>query len=157
MFIYYFVHVDLPLADAKEALLDLVSGIPGAADAAFRKGEAILKAGARSKIVAKRVEIFIGRPLTVNEELVIPLRWEATGPTDLFPVMEAELRLAAVDPVLSRVCLQGTYEPPLGALGRALDRAVLHRVAEATVKHFVDELADELVGNPRHGLKQALA
>ena len=38
------------------------------------------------------------------------------------------------------VIFRGSYEPPLKALGRLLDRAVLHRLAEASAKAFLDQL-----------------
>ncbi|HEX5903035.1 MAG TPA: hypothetical protein VF028_07985 [Actinomycetota bacterium] len=36
------------------------------------------------------------------------------------------------------------YEPPLGLVGRAADRALLHRVAEATFKDFLERVATRL-------------
>jgi hypothetical protein len=44
--------------------------------------------------------------------------------------------------------LAGSYRPPLGALGEALDRAILHRVAAATIRNFVSHLAAEIAGQP---------
>ena len=37
--------------------------------------------------------------------------------------------------------MSARYVPPFGAVGRALDRALLSRVAEATVKDFLDRVA----------------
>jgi hypothetical protein len=34
--------------------------------------------------------------------------------------------------------------PPLGAVGQAVDRVLLHRVAEATVKDFLDRLGQAI-------------
>ena len=41
----------------------------------------------------------------------------------------------------TQLSLRGSYTPPLGWVGEALDRALLHRVAESTVKEFVDRIA----------------
>ena len=52
--------------------------------------------------------------------------------------------------------MSARYVPPLGVMGRALDRAVLSRVAEATLKDFLDRVADRLVahvGRPPAGLQ----
>jgi len=80
----------------------------------------------------------------------LALRWEATGPgSGLFPVLDADLTLTpAPGPGPGSVLkLAGVYRPPLGLVGQALDRAVLHRVAVATVRRFlaqvVAQLADE--------------
>jgi len=44
----------------------------------------------------------------------------------------------------TRVMLNGCYRPPLGRLGAGLDRAVLHRVASATIRALLRSIADEL-------------
>jgi hypothetical protein len=78
----------------------------------------------------------------------LALRWEATGPGGaLFPVLDADLRLAPDDEG-SVLTLVGAYRPPLGPLGQALDRALLHRVAAATVRSFLARVATQLTGHP---------
>lgn len=150
MFIYYFVHVSRPNDESRRILLRLLDGISEAADIAYRKGESLLmKAGPEPGPVAKTVRLTVGIPLVLEDETVIPLSWQATGVTRLFPKLEAELRLAPVSDRVSKLSLQGSYQPPLGALGEALDRAVLHRVAESTIKHFVDRIGQAVVGWPQ--------
>lgn len=58
--------------------------------------------------------------------------------------MDADLLLAPLGTQLTQLALRGSYRPPLGALGRAADRALLHRIAEASVKGFVDRIARAL-------------
>jgi hypothetical protein len=70
------------------------------------------------------------------------LRWEVTGPGGgLFPVLDADLELVRAGPQSTWLTLNGAYRPPLGALGQALDRAILHRVASATVRGFLSSIA----------------
>jgi hypothetical protein len=72
---------------------------------------------------------------------VMALRWEATGPgTGLFPAMDADLTLLPHGQDRTLLTLAGAYRPPLGAVGAALDRAVLHRVAMTTVQRFVTRI-----------------
>jgi hypothetical protein len=79
--------------------------------------------------------------------MTVPLRWEATGMGgDLFPVFDGDLVLKAEDEGRSRVGLVGSYRPPLGRTGVTLDRAVMGRVAEATVRSFVNALAGAILG-----------
>jgi hypothetical protein len=40
----------------------------------------------------------------------------------------------------TQLAISARYRPPLGAVGRAVDRVLLHRVAEATVKDFLDRV-----------------
>ena len=78
----------------------------------------------------------------------LALRWEATGPGGgLFPALDADLRLAP-DGDGSVLTLAGAYRPPLGPMGDALDRTLLHRVAAATVRSFLARVAAQLTGHP---------
>ncbi len=73
------------------------------------------------------------------------LRWEVSGAGGaLFPVLDADLTLTPDGEERTRLALAGAYRPPLGGVGAALDRAVLHRVATATVRSFVTSLGDAI-------------
>jgi hypothetical protein len=73
------------------------------------------------------------------------LRWEATGAAgELFPVLDADLTLTPDVEGRSRLGLVGSYRPPLGRAGAAVDRAIMNRVALATVRSLLDNIADLL-------------
>ena len=91
--------------------------------------------------VSKNVEIDVGAPVASTGKTWIPITWRATGPTGLFPVLDAELEFASLGTELTQLSLSGRYQPPLGLVGKTIDRALLSRVAEATIKDFVDRLA----------------
>ncbi len=148
MFIYYFVHLDRSFGEARAQLLEVLSGLDGMAAAAYREGEEIrakLRLG-EYPAVAKVVRLEVGEPVGEDETMLLPIVWKATGTPGLFPRMEAEVVLAELGPVLTQLSLRGSYRPPLGPLGRVLDRALLHRVAEASVKGFVDRVARTIEG-----------
>jgi len=42
----------------------------------------------------------------------------------------------------------GVYRPPLGPLGEALDRVILHQVADATIRNFAVRIAAQITGRP---------
>lgn len=72
----------------------------------------------------------------------LALRWEVTGPGGaLFPVLDADVELVQAGPQTTWLTLAGAYRPPLGALGEALDRAILHRIASATIRDFLSRIA----------------
>jgi len=71
----------------------------------------------------------------------IPLTWRAVKASGAFPMMKAELQIYPLTPTETQLELAGTYEPPLGALGRTIDKALLHRLAEASVLQFIQEVA----------------
>ena len=76
----------------------------------------------------------------------LALRWEAAGPGGgLFPVLDADLKLAALGEG-TVLTMAGSYRPPLGSLGEALDRTILHRVAAATIRSFLTRVAAQITG-----------
>ena len=154
MFIYYFVHLNRSFDEARGRLLEVLSGLDGMAAAAYREGEEIrARIGVvESPAVAKTVRLEVGEPVGEDGTMLLPVVWEATGTPGLFPRMEAEVVLAALGPALTQLSLRGSYRPPLGPIGRVLDRALLHRVAEASVKGFVDRIARALQTHQENAL-----
>jgi hypothetical protein len=99
--------------------------------------------GARRPSMEVIVRLLPGR--RVGKSFVIPLRWEVTGPAGaLFPALDANLELGAVDPAVSRLSVIGRYEPPLGRLGTTMDRAGMSKVASATMTALLHELETQL-------------
>ncbi len=96
-------------------------------------------------IVSRLVEVRFRDLVQHQDSAVLTLRWEATGPGGgLVPALDADLTLTPVSGQ-TRLRLDGSYRPPLGALGEHLDRAILHRVAAATIGSFVACVAAAIV------------
>jgi hypothetical protein len=98
--------------------------------------------------VNKRVEVRVGDAYRIPEKTTLPIAWFASGSERLFPSLEANLELAALGERRSQRSISARYTPPLGAVGRALDRALMHRVADATVKDFVGWVVDASAPRP---------
>jgi hypothetical protein len=71
----------------------------------------------------------------------ISLEWRAAKSPRLFPAMTAELLLFALSPTETQLELRGSYQPPMGKLGDALDAAGGRRFAEASVTQFLQQVA----------------
>jgi hypothetical protein len=80
----------------------------------------------------------------ISPAMRISLGWEATRATPLFPVMQAELSLWPLTSTETQLEIEGEYRPPLGAVGNVLDAALGHRVAEASVHRFLDDIVEQL-------------
>lgn len=145
VFVQYYGMVERPFAEVEADLVALGDGLDRSADVAYRRGEDLVARVGGSGI-AKTVLLDMGSPNRGEASTSIPLVWWATGTPALFPTMEAELTVAPMGDDLTQVLFQGTYKPPLGAVGRAIDRAVLHRFAEMSVKDFVDRVVGLLSG-----------
>lgn len=74
----------------------------------------------------------------------LQLEWEATKMPRLFPFMRAELAIYPLTPTETQLDFSGRYEPPLGVLGSAVNALIGHRIAEASVHHFLTDVADYL-------------
>ena len=98
---------------------------------------------------SKLVEVHCRDLTATSDSAGLALRWEATGPGGgLFPALDADITLAPVGEHATVLALAGTYRPPLGAVGAVLDRAVLYRVASATVRDFLSRVADAIAHPP---------
>jgi hypothetical protein len=143
MFLRYYVELDLPAEQAEKALLDFPSTwLPALADSAVERAEPLLAEvgiGRPSLRVTKCVTVRLGQPVRFPSKLSIPMTWDPDG--WLLPQLHAELELGTLGKDRSQLALSGRYDPPLGTVGRTVDRIALHRIAEATIKDFLDRLA----------------
>ena len=71
----------------------------------------------------------------------IELEWEAAKMRNLFPLMKAELLVYPLTATETQLELSGNYEPPFGLLGSAVDGVAGNRIAEASVQHFITDVA----------------
>jgi hypothetical protein len=141
MFTKHSVYIEQPVAACTEALL---GGPP--------KWFLDLGGKKTSKVglhiagipVRKRVELELGEPVRTATWTVIPIEWKATFPQQLFPMMTGRIELAPVDKDVTRLTVSGMYEAPLGRVGRQLDEALMHRVADATVHELAESIAERL-------------
>ena len=143
MFVSYRTQVPISMAEVEHRLDDVRAHLGSWADVAYRDGEELrARVGPNRGSLAKEVRLEIGIAEIHRAGLVYPIRWSATGAGVLFPVLNADLKLAHVGSDQTTISLEGTYEPPLGPLGRAVDRIMLRKVADATIKAWVDRLAE---------------
>jgi hypothetical protein len=93
--------------------------------------------------------------LTSHEDFaVVAIRWEATGPGGaLFPALDADIKLTPAGDDATMLTVSGAYRPPLGSLGAGLDRMIMHRVAQATIRAFTHDIAAALA-DPAVSLEQ---
>jgi hypothetical protein len=91
-----------------------------------------------TKIEEKASEA-LGAPVTH-----LHLEWEAARMPSLFPLMKAELSIYPLTRTETQLDFAGLYEPPLGAVGNAVNAIAGHRIAEVSVHRFVSDVAEHL-------------
>lgn len=102
--------------------------------------------------LAKAVSVRLGALRREGEHAVVPLSWDATGLPGLFPRLEAQLQVRALDPERSELRVSGYYFPPLGRTGKLVDEAVLGRLARATVRSFLRQVARTIEDAPANSV-----
>ncbi|MFZ0179395.1 MAG: hypothetical protein WAL84_05920 [Candidatus Dormiibacterota bacterium] len=73
-----------------------------------------------------------------------PHIWWAPGATRLFPHLDGDLEFAPLGARTSQITLMGSYDPPLGFVGRRADVLLLHRIAEASIRSFLIRVSRNL-------------
>lgn len=119
-------------------------------DAVLADPAAALRAGAELRAKAGPVEV--GAPVDIKvvdvEEdtqntprTLVTLEWAAVRSPRLFPTMRGTLSIYALSPTETQLDFAGTYDPPLGIVGDALDAVAMQRLARDSVAGFVKDVA----------------
>lgn len=136
--------VAVPPSEAQRRVEDALrtDGLLSISSSAFAEGaRLLLRAGVLG--VTKQVEVQALSPYRRDDAVVVvAFTWHATGFFgDLFPVFDANLELSPSDRAgHTTITLVGSYRPPAGKVGRALDRVLMHQVAQATAEKFLDQV-----------------
>jgi hypothetical protein len=144
------VLLTVSFAQACERLAQLTEngGLVSASEDAYRHGAVhIVRVGVPG--LSKLVRVQVRELARTDTSTGLAMRWEATGPGGrLFPVLDADIRLTPAGEQATLLTMTGAYRPPLGSLGDVLDRGILYRVADATIRNFVAEVAAQIGGQP---------
>jgi len=153
MFLRYYVELPLPLGSVEEALLGSPEWLSELAGEAQRRGDSLLAevgVGPLGARLGRRVTVELGAPVRFPSMTSLPLTWEPLGMGGLLPRLEADLEVGPLGEDRTQLAISARYRPPLGVVGRAVDRVLLHRVAEATVKDFLDRVGQAItLSRPR--------
>lgn len=145
MLVHDYTYIRAPAGAIRTRLVEGAHGwIDRLATNAAAKGDALrLRLGPRGTHgpVAKEITVEVGRAVPRGGATLVPLTWHATGAPLLFPVFTGDIEIAAIGGDETELSIFGHYDPPLGAVGEMLDRGGLHRIAEASVRVFLLELA----------------
>lgn len=149
-----FDYVNRPYARVRDALIaDAEAVFRDATRAAATRAHDVASAlhvslggveiGAGIAITVGKIEESSGnRPSTSTTR--VALEWEAAEHPRLFPEMKGVLSVYALTDTETQLDFAGTYTPPLGAIGSAIDAVVGHRIAEASLHRFVMDVAAHL-------------
>ena len=130
MLLYDFFQLDRPFDDVAPVLAGGESWLGPLADEATADGRALqvrigLSDGPWSP--GKQFRVTLGEPYERDGMIAVPMRWEATGPKGLFPLLTGDLEIVRLGPDCTHVALQARYD-------------LLHHVAESSIRSFLRRL-----------------
>ena len=143
--------LDRPFDELARRLLD----DPGSAFAdtlwpSQRVAMAELDATVAGVHVDRHVVLEMGEPYPRGtRELVVPIRWRAADHPRAYPTADAVLELVALSthPPRTQVSIVGTYQPPFGWLGDALDRLGGEHIASSSLEHLLEHVTARLTAS----------
>jgi hypothetical protein len=148
VFIRSYVVVARPIAEVEAGIATGVDEwMPDMAEHANGDGEKLLSElgfNLGKRRIGRRIKVEIGAPKVTAGLMFMPIRWQSATESGLFPTLEGVLEVAALGSARTQLGLSATYEPPMGLIGKIADRALFHRVAEVTVKDFLERIGDRL-------------
>lgn len=155
MFIGGVAQLDVGFAAAWDRLAGLARGgalLSTSQDACDQESASLVWAGEAG--LPKLVRVQVRELASSNESAGIAIRWEATGAGGAqFPVLDADVRLAPAGDRVTVLTMAGSYRPPFGVLGHAVERVILDRIAVATVHNFLGQVAEQVAsGDHLHAI-----
>ncbi len=142
----YFVELELPVAAVEAALDELPKEwfLAMANKAHARALGFLLEADPDSgdDVAGEVVELGM-EPATRHRSTTIrTMAWALIGPHSAKPLLEADLEVGSLGYRRSQLAVAGRYHVPGSSTKRGIDRGAAQRVGEATIKEFVDGLAN---------------
>jgi hypothetical protein len=149
MFLKSYVEIEAGFEAIQAAMLsDPGQWLDGLAAAAEEEGERLLVEVGLEVVggrLGRSAELAVGQPQVTAIVASLPVRIRVHGNRRLFPSFYGSVDAAWLGPRRTQLALSLQYEPPLGVLGRAMDRTLLHRVAETVAHDFLKRAAQRLV------------
>ena len=146
-------YVNRPHEQVHEALLADALGIfarathSAAARAHHLGAELRVRIGAleiATDVEIQVVEVLNARSPDDRPATRLDLTWQSKRRPGLFPEMTGSLWAYPLAPRETQIEFIGTYDPPLGLLGDAIDAVAMGQIAEASVQRFVSDIASFL-------------
>ena len=141
----YYLELARP-ADAVEAVLsqDPQAWLPEIVRASNRRGlEIVCKVGLNigRRRIDREVSLNVSGPHQLGDTCVIPIAWTPTAEHSMLPSLDGDLEVSPLGDDRAQLAISASYRPPLGWLGALSDRVLMRRVAEVTIKDFLDHVA----------------
>lgn len=145
-FVRYFVEMHLPMAAVEQALDQLPpEWLVALARRAHARGLRLLlesDADLGADLAGTLAELSVESTRRSGSMTIRPMAWTLIGPASSMPLLRGDLEVGSLGPHRIQLALSGRYFLPSVREHARLDRGTAQRVGEATIKEFVDGLAN---------------
>lgn len=151
--LHVYDYVNAPFSAVREAILRDAAAIfqRATTSAASRAGD--LGATLRVDVGPLQVGVDVSVEIKGHRDEVtalgdrsthVSIAWSAKRASGLFPSLDGTLSLLPLGSKETQVDLHARYQPPLGLVGDALDAVAGRRVAEASLRRFIEDVCARL-------------
>ncbi len=153
MFLKTYVELAKPFDQVRQVLLDDVDRwLPNLAQETGQEGERMLVdvglAVGRRRL-RRPAQLLVGSAQVSERLASLPIQLRMRRSDGLFPSFDGFLEAAWLGRERTQLVLEAQYEPPLGLMGRALDRGMLHRVAETAARGLLEAVAARIAAEAK--------
>ena len=93
--------------------------------------------------IRQDVAVTLGVPRSAEGEAWVPISWEPVSHMRMLPSFEGALEVVDQDGA-SELSITGTYHVPLGVVGRFGDGLVGRRLAQQSIRTFLERVAQQI-------------
>jgi hypothetical protein len=142
--VHDFAHVKRPANEIAESITTDPGGWPArlAAAAWDDERQVITRVGPGDPLLKRSVVVTIG-PVRSSRggTTTVPIHWNDRAHPNLFPTLDGDLVVTPLADDRARLEMLARYDPPFGAAGQVVDDALLHGLAESTIRAFLTNAA----------------
>jgi hypothetical protein len=145
-FLRYFVELELPMAAVETALDQLpAEWLVAVANKAHDRALGLMLEAdpfAGDDLAGAMVVLGMGPATRHGSTTIRTMAWALIGAHSAKPLLEADLEVGSLGHRRTQLAVAGRYYVPGSGTNRRIDRGGAQRLGEATIKEFVDGLAD---------------
>ena len=149
MLLHDLIRVEVPMASDRDRVLGPEgNGWVTLVDRATTDGKDAgrIRLGLRGdrSLVSKTLHVEFSPPVDRAADIVVGFTVTPVGMRPLFPSVSGELEMNPAGSGSTMLTIHGRYRPPLGAVGRLLDRSLARRAAQRALHSLIRQVASHL-------------
>lgn len=150
-FVRYYVVLARPFSEVERDLLaGVYAWLPSIAEQARDYAVRLLtEVGLEKDSLSAGSVVKLGRPRRTKQATRLPIEVRVAGRHGMHSLFVGQLEIAPIGPNATQIGIAAVYQPLAGVVRRIGSRALVHRVAEAAAREFMEQIGVRLgLGKP---------